>query len=162
MPQPQESKPTRVNEILASINAKGRSGAELEPHEEELKRKMELLARVRVGRESRAASRGKVQNPKPGKDYIWVNRSESRQLEYQSMGYELCTDPDIITQENFKQPDNTHHRGDLVLYSIDKELREVLHYDDVTRGLEMLETPAQTFATEAEKEGARFYQPPPR
>jgi hypothetical protein len=154
------NKPTKISQVIASIEAKTRSGETLEPHELEQKRKMELLARVRVMRENSVRDRGKVRKGDPTMSYCWVNQDTRRQVEFKSYGYEICRDPNVETRPEYKQADGTHRRGDQILYQVPKDFKEALDYDDASRGFEMLEAPRQRFIEQLSKEeGASYYQP---
>lgn len=111
-------------------------------------------------REHALRNRGNVVNPKKNKDYVWVNINDHRQIEYQTLGYELCRDPEIKTA--WKKEDGSHQRGDLVLYQIDKEEREAMHLDNELRGFEAISAPKQVFHTMVQREGAKVYEPAPR
>lgn len=160
--QPQQSNipQPKINAVVNSIQAKERNQAPLEPHEEELRRKMDLLSRVRVNRERLVSDRGKVLNPKPGKHYVWVNSHVDRQTEYASLGYDLCRDPEIKTRAGQISEDGSHRRGDLVLYEIPTDLHEAMYLDNVIRGIELIEAPKEEFRNELRRSGTSYYDPP--
>lgn len=130
---------------------------ELEPHEKEILRKQELLKKVRIIRERLAQNRGMVEGMNPSKAYVWVNISDNRQIEYQSTGYELCRDPNI--KSKWKQVDNTHKRGDAILYEIDKDLHEALDLDAQLRAVEAVQGAREGFKATAAQHGVPTYEP---
>lgn len=130
---------------------------QLEPHEKEMLRKQELLKKVRIVRERLAQNRGMVDGMNPSKAYVWVNISDNRQIEYQSTGYELCRDPNI--KSKWKQADNTHKRGDAILYEIDKDLHEALDMDAQLRAVEGVEGAREGFKAVAFQNGVPIYEP---
>ena len=129
----------------------------LEPHEIEQRKKAALLAKVRMMRETLAANQGMVGNMKPGKVYVWVHHSDNRQIHFQSMGYELCKDPDI--KSNWRRTDGTHVRGDVVLYQIDKDLHEAIDLDSQLRAIEAIEGAKEGFKVVADRLGFPVYEP---
>lgn len=119
----------------------------------EQQRKMELLRKVRTLRERAILDRGQISGGKPDKDYIWVCTDERSQAEFQGLDYKVCTDPSV--KSKYRQEDGTHRRGDLILYEVDKELREAYHFDSAFRSIEQLEASfkAVTFRQFAEGAG---------
>lgn len=134
------------------------SETELRPHEVEMARKRELLARVRVTRESMLRTFAEVQGKKPDRDYIWVNVNEHRRTTFEGMGYTVCKDPDIKSQ--WKREDGTHVRGDLILYHVPKELREAWHTEGQLRAIEDQEGAPAVFEDYAARAGVPTYRPP--
>lgn len=124
--------------------------------------KMEqLLRKVRMRREHALYHRGRVEKGDPEKHYVWVNIHEHRQIEFQSAGYEIVRDPKVKTQ--WGKPDGTHQRGDLVLYSINKDMHEAIKLDDELRALEGVEAPKHAFASMLAKlGGGQVYEPAPK
>lgn len=131
--------------------------AKLEPHEIELKKKQELLAKVRIVRERLIANRGQIQGHNKSKEYVWVNVADSRQVHFQALGYTKCTDLNI--QSPWKREDNSHQRGDLVLYEIDKDLHEAIQLDAELRAVEASEGAREGFKALAQREGVPIYEP---
>lgn len=130
---------------------------ELEPHEKEMARKGALLAKVKTLREKLAFNAGMVEGMDPSKVYVWVHQSDNRQIHYQSLGYELCKDTNV--KSSWKQLDNTHKRGDLVLYQIDKDLDEAIHLEAQLRGIEGIEGAKEGFKAVAQRENVPIYEP---
>lgn len=148
LPNASQPKPTVAPQIVTE---------HLEPHEKELLRKQELLKKVHIIRERLAQNRGMVDGMNPNKAYVWVNISDNRQIEYQSTGYELCKDPNI--KSKWKQSDNTHKRGDAILYEIDKDLHEALDLDAQLRAVEAVEGAREGFKAVAAQFGVPTYTP---
>lgn len=133
------------------------SKSALEPHEEELKRKKELLAKVRVLREKMASRAADFTGQNPAKTYIWVNIKEDRQTYFQAWGYILCTDPKVSSP--YKQPDGSHKRADLVLYEMDREMYEAIQADNQIRGLEGIEGHKEAAIASMHRHGVREFIP---
>lgn len=118
-------------------------------------KKRRLLAKVRMLRDAQLTA-GAV-NGKPHKVYCWVNIREERQLFFQSLGWELCKDPEVKT--SWRQPDGTHKRADVILYHIDRDLYEAFEADKELRGMEALEGAEKSFETNAARNGAPTFRP---
>jgi hypothetical protein len=131
-----------------------------DPAEVELERKRALLAKVRVTREHALANRGTVQGLPDHLSAVWVNMNEHRQIEFQSQGYILCTLPEV--KSAWKKQDGSHQRGDLILYIIEKDLREALKVDEELRALEAIAAPKHALQTAAGRLGGVIYEPTPR
>lgn len=127
------------------------------PHEIELDRKRALLARVKVLRESAIFNRGAILKGNPAKEYCWVNVKDDRRIYFEGLGWNLCKDPDVVT--NWKQEDGTHKRADLILYEIDKELHEAMEAYNVLRGLEATEGAEEAFLTTLQRDRVPMYKP---
>jgi hypothetical protein len=67
------------------------------------------------------------------------------------MGYEICKDPDIVT--DWKKEDGTHIRGDAILMTISKELKEAWKYDSELRAVADLETSRDSFKAFGDRNG---------
>lgn len=130
-PQQPDEKPEVNREPKISVN----NAEELMLAEQE--RRMELLRKVRTLRERATLDRGKISGGDLDKDYIWVCNDERSQAEFQGLDYRVCTNPKV--ESKYKQADNTHRRGDLILYEVDRELREAYHFDSAYRSIEQLE-----------------------
>lgn len=129
---------------------------ELSPRE----KKARLLAKVKVYRESLILDRGAIKQRDPNKQYCWVNQREERRMFFEGMGWEQCTEltaPKVITQ--YKRPDGTHQRADLVLYQIDLDLYEAICADRELRSIEAIEGASMSFQTTAERLGAPTFKP---
>lgn len=125
-------------------------------------KQMELLKRVKLTREHALYSRGRVQSGRAEKHYVWVNTNEHRQIDFQSTGYALVRDDDKVKTQ-WLQPDGTHRRGDLILYSIDKDMHEAIKMDDQLRAYESIDAPKHAFASHVQKVGGGVaYEPTPR
>lgn len=127
------------------------------PHELELDRKKALLARVRLLRESAIFQRGSLQSRNPLKEYCWVNIRPDRRVTFEGLGWQLCKDPLVTT--SWRQDDNTHVRGDLILYDIDKDLYEAMEAYNVLRGLEASEGVEHSFLSALQREHVPAYKP---
>lgn len=103
------------------------------PHELERQRKLDLLAKVRVSRD-RLRFRGAVEDIDPNKVYVWLSNDENTRTRFEGLGYVLCKSPTIKTA--WRKEDNTHRRGDLILYEVDKDLYEAIKLDGELRALE--------------------------
>lgn len=132
------------------------SEVKLEPHEIELKKKRELLARVRSTRDT-LARQGNITGQNPSKVYIWVNVKEDRQTFFQAWGYMLCADVNV--KSPFKQADNSHRRADVVLYEIDRDLYEAIQADNQIRGLEGIEGHKHAAIEAMHRQGVREFIP---
>lgn len=130
---------------------------QLEPHELEMKRKQELLQRVKVLRERMTLNRGMINNMSPDKIYVWVHNSDNRQIFYKGLGYELCVDPKV--ESAWKQADGTHRRGDLILYQIDKDLAEAIKLYEQAKALDNVDAAESGFNMAAQREGVPTYKP---
>lgn len=152
---PQESQQPKNDDVRSFL-----SGRVLEtaPHVEEIKRKREILAKVRAQRDATLFNRGKVEGD-PDKEYRWVNIHPERQLVFQIQGWRMVTADDVDVVTNYKQADGTHRRGDLVLYCIDKEWAEMIHFDAVVQGIERIEGAKSSFETQAQKDGVPTFRP---
>jgi hypothetical protein len=151
-PTPPQSVPLPTSKSVALAQA-----TELDPHEKEMLRKATLLSKVRMVREFLASNQGMVEGMKPDKIYVWVHISDNRQIHYQSMGYELCTDPEI--KSKWKRSDGTHKRGDVILYQIDKDLHEAIDMEAQLRAIEAVEGAREGFKAFAERQGVPVYEP---
>jgi hypothetical protein len=127
------------------------------PEQLEMKRKQALLAKVRTLREKLHTNIGDVEGKDPAKHYVWVNINDNRQITFQSLGYEVCRDPNI--KSPWKKSDGTYVRGDLILYQIDKDLHEALELDSQLRALESVDGASEGFKAVAEREGVPVYEP---
>lgn len=130
----------------------------MQPHELEQARKMALLAKVKTVRDAILVNRGAIRGPDT-MEYRWVNQKDERQLSFQSLGWKKVTAEDTEVETQYRQPDGTHVRGDLVLYQIDKEFAEALHLYDVLKGTEMIEGHKSAFRTAANRVGAPTFEP---
>ncbi len=92
------------------------SAAELE-HRALLLKKVKLYKAV-------ASSARKITGGKSDKDYVWVNTHELRRSSFEAMDYVVCTDPSV--KSRWKRKDGTHICGDLILYEVNRDWREVL------------------------------------
>lgn len=129
----------------------------LRPHEIELQRKMALLRKVRVQRESLANSMAQVDGKDPAMHYSWINRHESRMTWFAGQGYVVVTDPKIKT--SWKREDGTHVRGDLILVARPKDLHEAWKYDAELRAVEDLESSRDSFKAFAGRNGIPVEEP---
>lgn len=140
----------------------------LQPHEIELQRKRALLAKVRTMREGWITNKGKIDSKDPKKEYVWVNMHEERRSWYEGMEYivvkskvETTADGKIkvlagpVTQ--WVRADGTHRRGDLILYEIDRELKEALEIDGDLRAVEQMESAKEGFKAFAERENVPYH-----
>lgn len=146
-----------TNEPSSKEQAKSATPVALSPEEAALQHKMQLLANVKVIRERMATVHGEVRGKKDNKVYVWVNIDDNRQIHYQTYGYELCKDEQV--QTNWKRPDGTHRRGDLILYHIDKDLYEAITMDGELRAVEAVEGYSTAFKSTAEVNGVPVYVP---
>lgn len=122
--------------------------------------KKAMLAKVKHLRAHALFGRGAVKKGNPAMHYIWVNINENRQVDFKSMGYDLCKDPTVETA--WKRPDGTHQRGDLILYEIPKDLHEAIKADEILRAYEAVDAPKQALHTTVVRSGAAIYEPTPR
>ncbi len=142
-------------------DVKSKPSEVLDPAEIELRRKRELLAKIKVIRERINNNRGMVTGD-PAKTYIWVNRDEHRRNYFEGLGYVMCREKDItkpVVKSAWMREDGTHVRGDLILYEIDKDVAEALHMEEAMRALEAIEGPPVEFANFAERHGVPVYEP---
>lgn len=172
--QPNEERIAKIAEQLREQKAQGTTAAiakavdnpdgelkqAIDPTEAKKARLEVLLRQVRLRREHALTNRGRISNGKPNKDYVWVNINEHRQIEFRSQGYELCRDPDV--KSDWQTQEGHHQRGDLVLYEIDKELREAMKIDQEIRAYESVEAQRHVLATAVRLAGAKPYDPQPR
>ncbi len=149
LPQAPSATPQSKPTVVASVQE--------DPHEKELRRKAELLSKVRMIRETLASNQGMVDGMKPNKVYVWVHISDNRQIHYQSMGYELCVDPEI--KSKWRRADFTHKRGDVILYQIDRDLHEAIEMEAQLRAVEAVEGAKEGFKAFAERQGVPVYEP---
>lgn len=119
------------------------------PHEIELDRKRDLLKRVRLARGRVTSGEIEVTGKKPHMHYSWVNVHPDRVMHFETLGYEVCRDPDVVSR--FKQEDNSHRRFDLVLMQCTKEWYEALESEAEIRAIEGIESPKQEFRGFAEQ-----------
>lgn len=101
------------------------------------------LRKVRLLREKLVLTRGEVKGGDPAKQYCWVNLHESRRTYYEGMGWVLCKDPKV--QSQWKREDGTHQRGDLILYEISRDMKEVIDLDGELRAVEALQSSKDEF-----------------
>lgn len=121
---------------------------QLLPHQKELIRKQELLAKVRAGYHKTDRSKfGAVLEGDPKMHYAWINNRADVRVNFEGVGYEICRDPKVVTR--FKREDGTHVRGDLILMQVDKEVYEMLQWQDDYASIEKLEDPSDRIAAEA-------------
>lgn len=132
--------------------------AELQPHEEEQRRKMNLLKRVSVLRDAMNIKRSEVLGD-PDTEYMWVNIREERQLHFQGLGWEKVTLDDDVVKTPYRKDDGTHIRGDLILYKMPKELAQAHQEYNTLLGLERIEGHKSAFRTAAAKEGIPTFTP---
>lgn len=123
-------------------------------------RKAQLLSKVRVYRETQMLSRGRIGGQNPAMVYCWVNQREERRMFFEAMGWELVTndtDPKVTSQ--YKKPDGTHIRADLILYHIPNDDYEVIIAERELRSIEAIEGVEVEFYRTAERLGAPVYKP---
>ena len=118
------------------------------PHEIEMKRRIDLLKRVRVLKD-KARNRLEVQGGDSSKIYVWVHNSEVRRQYFESLDYKVCRDPNVNTR--WKREDGTHTCGDLILFEIDKELHEASELESLYRAMEAIEGSQSEFLAFAER-----------
>jgi hypothetical protein len=119
-----------------------------------------LRQQARVLRDGALFDRGRIKNPNPAKQYCWVNVREERQVFFQSMGWDVCKDPNIGTLY-WKPDEHRHRRADLVLYDIDFELWQAFEAQKQLDGLNLTgEAADQAFAANIARSGVRVYKPP--
>lgn len=123
----------------------------LEPHEVEMHKKMELLAKVRSTRSSMLQHLASIEGKDPSKHYGWIHNSEPRITHFRAQGYEVCKDPKVKTQ--WRREDGTHVRGDLILMECPKDLHEAWKVDGELRAIEDLENSRNSFTAFAERSG---------
>jgi hypothetical protein len=132
--------------------------AALLPHEEELRRKRELLSRVKTTRDATLLNRRAVKGD-PTKQYFWVNVREERQAFFLELGFDICRDPSITINQRWKQPDGTYKSGDLVLYEIDKEWYDAYNDINVLAGIEAISGNTEEFMGSASRTGVPAFVP---
>lgn len=102
----------------------------------ELERRALLLKKVQLYKANASSSR-KITGGKANKDYIWVNKHELRRSAFEAMEYIVCKDPNV--KSRWKKADGTHVCGDLILYEVSKEWREVLDAHSELQAIEAVE-----------------------
>ena len=127
------------------------------PHELEMQRKKELLARVRERRARLLVNKGRVEGGDPKKVYVWINQRDERRTYFEGLGYTLCKDPHVKTQ--WGREDGTHHRGDLILYEIDRDTHEALKLDSQIRAVEQMASSRESFREFAAGSGIKTFSP---
>lgn len=105
----------------------------------------ELMAKVKVFRQSIQANPGQVKNGKPDKVYVWASVDPRRRVAFESLGYTTCKDKDIITNSLWKREDGTHVRGDLILYEISKDRHDVIQFSEQLDAVERVDGAKETF-----------------
>ncbi len=126
------------------------------PHITELRRKKELLQKVRTLREGARAQLGAVQG-NPNKVYCWVNTRDDRRVSYEALEWVVCKDPAVKTR--WQQDDGTHKRADLILYEIDKELFDAYMAENQLRGIEAVEGSEDMFLAALDRDKVPAYRP---
>jgi hypothetical protein len=119
-------------------------------------RRLRLLSKVQQLRDNQMRA-GEVIGD-PNKVYRWVNHRDERQLFFQVLGYELCKDTKLKCPVK-QQADGTWHRGDLILYQIDKELQEELDAVRELKSIEALEGSEMSFQQAAARENVPTFRP---
>lgn len=147
------------NEMLRNeVDVLSPQMAALLPHEEEIKRRKELLAKVRTVRDGSLINRGLVVGD-PLKQYVWVNVNTNRQMFFQNLGFQICRDETIQTSPLFKQSDGTYIRGDLILYEISKEVFDAMNDVAVIDGIQAIHGNQETFIGSAQGAGIPAFIP---
>lgn len=96
------------------------------PNEEILKRKRDLLARVRAMQDYSVNERGAVKGKNPDFVYCWVYNHPGMIAEYKSREYEIVEASFDACETHFVQKDGTHVRGDTILMRVSKDIHEAL------------------------------------
>jgi hypothetical protein len=177
------ARPLPKKEVPASETERvlrGGGEAPLEIHEEELRRKVELLREVREVRGQILLNpAGELRNTDPSRVYVWVNASPQRQVIFKSLRYrptvttvvkKVAKDKDgnatrrwdekVGVDSDWLCEDGFHRRGDLILYDVDKDWHDAIKKDDQIRALELTEGAEKEFEAFAERLGVPVYKPP--
>lgn len=96
------------------------------------------LKHVRVLREKLLMNRGEVRGADPNKAYCWVNVHKARRTFFEGLGWIVCKDEKVQTNWKRKE-DGTHVRGDLILYEISKEDKEVIDLEAELSAVEAIQ-----------------------
>ena len=128
--RPQRS--TLSSLLTAQRSADASEQLDPRPDQIERQRKLDLLSKVRVLRD-KLKYRGAVEGD-PNKVYVWVSKDEATRTAFDGMGYTICKDATVKT--SWLKGDNTHQRGDLILYEIPRDLHEAIKLSSELQSLE--------------------------
>jgi len=87
-----------------------------------------VLAEMRHVRQNISQNKETVRNKKSDRHYAWINQNTERVSMMKHLGYKTTDDPGI--ESEYKQADNTHRWGDLILMDIGKVYYEALNFLD--------------------------------
>jgi len=129
-------------------------------NEREAAAKAALLAKMQVIHENATRNLGALLNGDADKEYIWANASSESLAGMMGWGYQIVKDPkekkdNPTVSIQWRQPDYTFRRGDLILMSINKETHQYRKLYSELKGMQHVVDARKSILNKARQAGIR-------